>query len=130
MFEQVLFGFSILYLVKCGFQSPPPVPPDEPKKVEGGEPAADDKEDGEGGAIDLEGENNNQSEAIAGQNAAEGEKSAVNGAGGKQTGEKKPAANAIPPLIDTDKLTEDMAALKPTIFLALPTTYAVLYQKI
>ena len=30
MFEQVLFGFTILYLVKCGFSSPPPVP--EPAK--------------------------------------------------------------------------------------------------
>ena len=76
----------------------------------------------------MEGENNNQSEAVAGQNAAEGDKSAAAN-GSEPPGAKKPAPTT-PPLIDTEKLAQDMAALKPTIFLAFPTTYALLYQKI
>ena len=49
LFEQVLFGFSILFLVKCGFSSVPPIP--DPASADGNQ--ANDK--GDEGALDLEG---------------------------------------------------------------------------
>ena len=92
------------------------MPPEEPKKekIEGENPEGEGEGDG-GGALDLEAEQN-EDPVLKAENP-EGEK-------------KSNPIESILPLLDVDKFTEDMAALKPSIFLAFPTIFTLLYQKI